>query len=204
MTRRTLAIGVLVAALASGCQYVGSTGPFVSVHGNSMAAQARTEIRNRLIVEHRIYLDVTERATTETKLATIRAAAESATPPEVAVIELGAGDANEWFGDTRMRRNIRRILDALRGVDCVRWMNLKIAGVNGYYRGYVARADDFNRILAREIADYPNARVAPYREWAVEHPGAFKADGLHHTAQGKRLFAAFIERVVDNPRCTSA
>ena len=72
----------------------------------------------------------------------------------------------------------------------------------GYYQGYVARADDFNRILATEIVDYPNARVAPYREWAATHAGSFKADGLHHTAQGKARFAAWIEQVVDNPRCT--
>jgi hypothetical protein len=79
----------------------------------------------------------------------------------------------------------------------VRWLSLKIAGVNGFYQGYVDRADDFNRILAAQIVDYPNARMAPYRQWSNTHPGAFKPDGLHHTAQGKTRYAAFLEGVVD-------
>jgi len=198
--RRTLAITLLLVALASGCQ----TRPYVGIWGDSVAAQARTNLQNRLTPEHRLFLDVTEQALTPDKLASIRAVAQSADPPHTAVLVLGAGDANAWHGDRRMRRNIRNVLDALREVDCVRWMSLKIAGVSGYYQGYVARADDFNRILAREIRDYPNARVAPYREWAASHPGSFKADGLHHTRAGKARYAAFVEGVVDNPRCANA
>lgn len=189
---------VLLAAVASGCQYVGTTGPRVSFHGDSMGAQGAPQITHRLTRHHRLYLDATERAVIDDKLPSIRALAQNGPRPDVAVIELGSGDANDRHGDARMRRNIRQVLDALRDVPCVAWFSLRIAGVNGFYQGYVDRADDFNRILTTEVADYPNARVAPYRQWSVEHAGAFKADGLHHTAQGKTLFAEFVEQVADN------
>ena len=115
----------------------------------------------------------------------IRAGRRPATRRDVAIVELGAGDANDRHGDARMRRDIRQVLYALRHVPCVRWLSLKIAGVNGYYQGYVDRADDFNRILAQEIADYPNARVAPYRAVVRGPPRSFKPDGLHHTARAR-------------------
>jgi hypothetical protein len=189
---------VVLVALATGCQ----SRTYVALFGDSVPAQAAPNIRNRLTPEHRLLLDATERAIIDDKLADIRSVAGSGDVPDVALVVLGAGDANDRHGDARMRRNIRQVLDALRPVPCVRWLSLKIAGVNGYYQGYVQRADDFNRILAAEVADYPNARVAPYREWALQHGGSFKADGLHLTRAGKARYAAFLEGVVDNPRCS--
>jgi hypothetical protein len=193
-----LAIVLLLAVLATGCQYIGTSGPRVSFHGDSMGAQADRQIVNRLTRHHRLFRHSVERADIADMRPSIRVLVEEGPLPDVAVVELGSGDAHQRHGDERMRRDIRRVLDLLRDVPCVRWFSLKIAGVNGFYQGYVDRADDFNRVLAREIADYPNARVAPYRQWANAHPEAFKADGLHHTARGKTMFAHFIEDVVDN------
>lgn len=194
MARRTLALVVVLVALATACQPL----PLISFHGDSMGAQAASNLRNRLTRNHRLHFDATERAVIADKLPAIRIVGDN---PQlrVAIVELGAGDANDRHGDARMRRDVRRVLDALRDVPCVRWLSLKIAGVNGFYRGYVQRADDFNRILAAQVARYPNARVAPYRQWANANRRAFKADGLHHTAQGKTRYAAFVEQVVD--RC---
>jgi hypothetical protein len=189
---------VLVAALSTGCQYVGAGGPRVSFHGDSMGAQADSQIVHRLTQDHRLFRRSQERADIADLLPSIRSLTVSGPVPEIAIVELGSGDAFGRHGDERIRRDIRRALDLLRGVPCVRWFSLKIAGVNGFYQGYVDRADDVNRILAREIADYPNARVAPYRQWANAHPGAFKADGLHHTERGKTAFAHFVESVADN------
>jgi hypothetical protein len=171
--------------------------PLISLHGDSVAAQALPNLRNRLQRLAPVRLDATERAVIADKLPSIRVVGQN-DRVVAEVLVLGAGDANDRHGDARMRREIRQALDALRGVPCVRWLSLKIAGVNGYYQGYVDRADDFNRILAREIGDYPNARVAPYRQWANTHPGAFRADGLHHTATGKAQFAAWVQQVVAN------
>ena len=163
-----------------------------------MVAQAAPQITNRLTRSYRLHLDASERATVQDKLPAIRRLVQQGPLPDVAIVELGSGDANNGYGDARMRRVIRQVLDALRPVDCVRWLNLKVAGVNGFYQGYVRRADDFNRILERQIADYPNAQVAAYRQWSVQHGGSFKADGLHHTAAGKARYAAFIEQVAGN------
>ena len=171
--------------------------PLISLHGDSVAAQALPNLRNRLEQLAAVRLDATERAVIADKLPSIRTVGQNERVV-AEVLVLGAGDANAWHSDARMRREIRQALDALRDVPCVRWLSLKIAGVSGYYQGYVARADDFNRILAQEIVDYPNARVAPYRQWANAHPGAFKADGLHHTARGKTQFAGWVQQVVAN------
>jgi hypothetical protein len=163
-----------------------------------MGAQASTQITNRLTRDHRLYFRARERAVIVDMVPDIRALVQNGPVPEVAIVELGAGDANERHGNARMRRDIRRVLELLRPVPCVRWLSLKIAGVNGFYQGYVARADDFNRILTRQLQIYHRRSPAPYRQWANAHPGAFKADGLHHTERGKALYSAFIESVADN------
>jgi hypothetical protein len=193
--RRTLAVIVLLGALASAAS--AGAAPLISLHGDSVAAQALPNLRNQLERLGPVRLDATERAVIADKLPSIRRVGQN-DRVVAEVLVLGAGDAYARHGDARMRREIRQALDALRGVPCVRWLSLKIAGVNGYYEGYVDRADDFNRILARQVADYPNVRVAPYRQWANAHPGAFRADGLHHTARGKAQFAAWVRQVVDN------
>jgi hypothetical protein len=195
--RRTIPILLLVVALASGCQWVGhARGDRVSFHGDSIGARARVQITNQLTPAYRLFFSARERAVIADELPTIRAMAAGAhgPVPQIAVVELGTGDANFGFGDGRMRRNIRQVLDALRGVPCVRWLSLKVGGVNGIYEGYIRRADDFNRILHAQVRDYPNARVAPYREWARTHAGSFLADGLHHNGPGRGRYAAFVKQ----------
>ena len=186
---------LLVVVLGAGCQVP----PLVTFHGDSMGAQARTQITNRLSRDHRVIFRARERAVISTMTPGIRDVVSRAHPPDIVIVELGAGDAFNWHGPARMRQDIRRVLQLTRNVPCVRWLSLKIGGVNGFYRGYVALADDFNRILARQAALYPNVRVAPYRQWAAAHPNSFKADGLHHTARGKVRYAQFIQGVAD--RC---
>jgi GDSL-like Lipase/Acylhydrolase family len=193
-----MALVALLVTLATGCQYVGTTGPRVSFHGDSMGWQADQQITHRLTRDHRLFRFSRERAVTADMIPVVRQLMQNVRKPQIVIVELGAGDANNFHGDQRMRRDIRRMLDLVRTVPCVQWLSLKIAGVNGYYQGYRQRADDFNRILARQAADYPNTRVAPYRQWANANPGAFKADGLHHTEQGKTRYAQFIEGVADN------
>jgi hypothetical protein len=193
--RRSLAVVTLVVVLATGCQFVGSAGPYTSFHGDSMGAQADRQIADRLTRSYRLFRYSQERAVVATMIPVIDRMMRGSPRPQIVIVELGAGDANEFHGDARMRRDIRRVLDLVDSVPCVRWLNLKIAGVNGFYRGYVARADDFNRILAREVDRHPNAEVAPYRRWAEANPDAFKADGLHHTRRGKLAYARYIESV---------
>ena len=202
--RRTLALVVALLVSVAGAEASDAAGPLLGFHGDSMGAQARTQITAKLSQAYQPIVRAQERADIDTMTPGIREQVERPAPPEIVLIELGAGDAHERHTDAGMRADIRRVLYLTRDIPCVRWLNLKIAGVNGFYQGYVDRADDFNRILARAITHYRNARVAPYREWAAGHAGSFKSDGLHHTAQGKTRFAAWVEGVVDNPVCANA
>ncbi len=198
MFRRTLAIVVLLAALGAGTAAAGATEPLLGFHGDSMGAQAREQIAVRLDQHYRPVVRTRERAVIDTMVPGIQELVERPVPPEIVIVELGSGDANARHTDAEMRADIRRVLHLTRGVPCVRWLSLKVAGVNPFYQGYVDRVDDFNRILAHEVARHANARVAPYRQWAAAHPGSFRADGLHHTEPGKTRFAAFIDGVAGN------
>lgn len=177
-----------------------AAGPLLSFHGDSMGAQARTQITAKLRQDHQPVVRARERAVIDTMAPGIRELVERPVPPQIVIVELGSGDAHARHTDAGMRADIRRVLYMTRSVPCVRWLSLKIAGVNGFYQGYVDRADDFNRILAEEVArpEGSRVRVAPYRQWAAAHPNSFKADGLHHTERGKTRFAAFIDQVADN------
>jgi len=198
--RWTLAlIAVLIVSLA-GAGASGAAGPLLGFHGDSMGAQARTQITAKLSQNYQPVVRARERAVIDTMTPGIRELVQRPVPPQIVIVELGSGDAHQRHTDAGMRSDIRRVLFLTRNVPCVRWLSLKIAGVNGFYQGYVDRADDFNRILAAEVARHerPRVRVAPYRQWAAAHPNSFKADGLHHTEPGKTRFAAFIDQVADN------
>ncbi len=198
MLRRTLVIVVTVVVALAGTGAAGAAGPRLGFHGDSMGAQGRTQITAALRQDYQPVVRAQERATIDTMAPGIRELVERPVPPQIVIVELGSGDAHERHTDAGMRADIRRVMHLTRDVPCVRWLSLKVAGVNGFYQGYVDRADDFNRILAQEVARHANARVAPYRQWAAAHPNSFKADGLHHTEPGKTRFAAFIAQVADN------
>ncbi len=198
MRPRVVALVLAVALLATGCDYLGTTGPLTSFHGDSIGAQDDAQIVDRLTRDHRLFRYSRQRATIGDMVPVIRSLIEEGPVPEVVIVELGAGDAQDRHGDTRMRQDVIRVLDLLDEIPCVRWLNLKIEGVNGFYQGYVARAPSFNRILARRIQDHPNARVAAYRQWAIDHPSSFLADGLHHNAQGKLRYADYVRSVADS------
>jgi hypothetical protein len=190
-------VAALLVLAGTGCQVIGDSGPLLSFHGDSIGAQDDAALVDRLSREHRMFRVSRARATIATMLPLIEDMVERPVLPEIAIIELGAGDAQERHGDTRMRQDIVQALGLLRDIPCVRWLNLKIEGVNGFYQGYVARAPSFNRILTRRVQDFPNARVAPYRQWALDHPSSFLADGLHHTASGKLRYADFVRGVAN-------
>jgi hypothetical protein len=196
--RRTLAIVAVLTTALVGVDPAGAAGPLLGFHGDSMGAQARTQITAKLSQDHQPVVRARERAVIDTMTPGIQELVERPVPPQIVIVELGSGDAQERHTDAGIRADIRRVLHLTRDIPCVRWLSLKIAGVNAFYQSYVERADDFNRILAQEVGRHANARVAPYRQWAAAHPNSFKADGLHHTEPGKTRFAAFIDHVADN------
>ncbi len=198
MLGRTLAILAALVTVLVGIGPAGAAGPLLGFHGDSMGAQSRTQIAVKLSQDYQPIVRARERAVIDTMRPGIRELVERPVPPQIVIVELGSGDANERHTDAGMRADIRGVLHLTRDIPCVRWLSLKVAGVNPYYQGYVDRVGAFNRILAEEVARHANARVAPYRQWAAAHPGSFKADGLHHTEPGKTRFAAFIDHVADN------
>jgi hypothetical protein len=194
VSRRIVTIVVLVAALAVAVP-ARAAEPRLDFHGDSMGAQARRQVGNQLDREHVLRLRARERAVIRTMAPGIRILAHGPNRPDIVIVELGSGDANDWHSLARMRQDIHWVLELVRNVPCVRWLSLKTRGVNPFYQGYVRRADDFNRILGRQAALYPNVRVAPYRQWSAANPTAFKADGLHHDLDGKPRFARFLRDV---------
>ena len=200
MLRRTLAIVATLTVVLAGSGAADAAGPRLGFHGDSMGAQGRVQITAKLSEDYQPVVRAQERAVIDTMAPGIQALVDSPNPPAIVIIELGSGDAHERHTDAGMRADVRRVLRMTRNIPCVRWLSLKIAGVNGFYQGYVDRADDFNRILVEEVARHesPGVRVAPYRQWAAAHPNSFKADGLHHTEPGKVRFAAFLDQVADN------
>ena len=162
---RTAAVALVALLTLGGCQWVGPVGGrTASFHGDSMGAQADGQITERLSRTYRFFRYSQERATIATMLPVIERLMNER-PPEIVIIELGSGDAYTWRTDAQLRADIRRVLTLVRPADCVRWLSLKIGGVNGFYEGYVARADDVNRILRAKIARTPTTKntMAPYQ-----------------------------------------
>lgn len=193
--RRAVAGAVLALALLTACDYRGTGTTQVALLGDSIADDADrrtvTEMRARYL-----YWRFNVRAgAIEDQLLPLALLLRD-DPPDVLIIELGLGDAQAWHGDRRMRRDIRKVLYAARRVPCVRWLNVKEAGVHPFYQGVVARGDDFNRHLAELTRRYPNARLVDYDRWAQARPGHFLADGLHHNRRGRAAFARWLATAV--------
>ena len=193
MRRRSILVGVVLALtlLVSACDYRGVGSVKVALLGDSVAddANAQTVAVMRRNFEYYGF-NVRAGAISDQQIPLALLLREN--PPDSLVLELGIGDAQLFHTDDRMAADIVRVLDATRGVACVRWPNLKLAGVNPFYQGVVARADDFNRILAVIIARYPNAEMVDYDSWAQARPQYFLADGLHHNELGRMAYGQWL------------
>ena len=197
MSRRAIVIGatLAVALVVSACDYRGVGSVKVALLGDSVADDADAQTAPVMQRSYK-YLRFNIRSGAITDQLIPLAFLLREDPPDTLVLELGIGDAQRWHGDVRMRNDIIRVLNATRGIPCVRWPNLKVAGVHPFYQGVYARADDFNRILARVITRYPNAAMVDYDAWAQARPQYFLADGLHHTGRGRTAYGQWLTRSV--------
>jgi len=57
-----------------------------------------------------------------------------------------------------------------------------------------------NRMLASEIARYPNAVLVDWHEVGIHHPEIFWKDGIHLRPQGARLYADLLAEALEAPR----
>ena len=191
--RAVLGIGLVI--VLGACDYAGSAGPKLGLFGDSVADDADWRIENQLTRSYRLYQLNLRSGTTSDQIGNVRALVRD-DKPRILIIELGIGDAQAWHGDTRMRNDIQALLERAASVDCVRWLNLKVAGVNPFYQGVVARSDDFNRILGNRARRFANTQVVDYDAWAQAHPEHFLADGLHHDFAGRAAYAQWLRTEV--------
>jgi lysophospholipase L1-like esterase len=197
MRRRSILVGAVLAVtlLVSACDYRGVGSVKAALFGDSVADDADEQTVAVMRRSYR-YLRFNLRSGAIGDQLIPLALLLREDPPDTLVLELGIGDAQLFHTDGQMATDIVRVLDATRGVPCVRWPNLKMAGVNGFYRGVVARSDDFNRILARLIARYPNAEMVDYDSWAQARPQYFLTDGLHHNGLGRTAYGQWLTNTV--------
>jgi len=173
-------------------------GPRVAFVGDSIGHSAEPQVRQVLGNPYRLssYDSVAGSTIADHRTAVARLL-QSASRPEILVIELGTNDA-ERHGPRRFDRDLRAMLDLVSPrVAEVRWFDQKDTPT-GYYRGVDRHAAMFNRILRAVASRYPNVSVVPYADWARSAPpGSFLADRLHLTAQGRQAFARITRNAVD-------
>ena len=177
---------------------VAGAGPRVAFVGDSIGHSAEPQVRQALGDRYRLRsYDSVDGSTIADHRTAVARLLQSASRPEVLVIELGTNDA-EQHGPRRFDRDLRAMLDLVSPrVAEVRWFDQKDTPT-GYYRGVDRHAAMFNRILRVVASRYPNVSVVPYADWARSAPpGSFLADRLHLTAPGRRAFARITRNAVD-------
>jgi len=191
--RRSIIVAVVVAAtvVLSACEYAGTGSTRVALFGDSVADDAATETAAEMEADYRYVGRFARAGAIQDQLLPL-ALQLQADPPDILIVELGVGDAQLWHDDARMRDDIGRVLDAAIDIGCVRWPNLKTAGVNPFYQGVVARSGAFNQVLAEVIAGYPNAEMIDYDIWAQARPGYYLADGLHFNPEGRVAYGNWL------------
>ena len=173
-------------------------GPRVAFVGDSIGHSAEPQVRQALGDPYRLSsYDSVDGSTIADHRTAVARLLQSASRPEILVIELGTNDA-EQHGPRRFDRDLRAMLDLVSPrVAEVRWFDQKDTPT-GYYRGVDRHAAMFNRSLRAVASRYPNVSVVPYADWARSAPpGSFLADRLHLTAPGRRAFARITRNAVD-------
>jgi lysophospholipase L1-like esterase len=170
----------------------------VAFVGDSIGHSAEPHVRQALGDDYRLdSYDSVDGSTIADHRTAVARLLQSASRPEILVIELGTNDA-EQHGSRRFDRDLRAMLDLVSPrVAEVRWFDQKDTPT-GYYRGVDRHAAMFNRSLRVVASRYPNVSVVPYADWTRSAPpGSFLADRLHLTARGRHAFARITRNAVD-------
>ncbi len=173
-------------------------GPRVAFVGDSIGHSAEPQVRQAGGDQYRLTsYDSVDGSTIADHYTAVARLLQSASRPEILVIELGTNDA-EQHGPRRFDRDLRAMLDLVSPrVAEVRWLDQKDTPTS-YYRGVNRHAAMFNRILRVVASRYPNVSVVPYAAWARSAPpGSFLADRLHLSAPGRRAFARITGNAID-------
>ena len=153
----------------------------VFVVGDSLTAEAQQEIEDAIADSAEV--DGAPGATIAARLDRIREVARE--EPRVVVVALGTNDG--FFGSPAPGDDAEATLEALDGVDCVRWIG--VAGVKG-------KPALVNVPIAEAVARHRNAEFVDWASVAEQRPEWHQDDGVHHTAAGKAAFAQAIADAV--------
>lgn len=204
-TKRAVVLVVLVVLVAAGCDYKGSSGPRVALFGDSISAQSAGQLENQFVRQHRYLQWSVDGYTIADQFDPIALLMSEGPVPNVMVVELGTNDAQKNRSSSQMAADIRTVLRRVAAVPCVLWLNVKTSGVNPFYAGVVANAGRFNRVLARTVAEFGNARVVDYASWGAANPEAYSADGLHFSSDqspsGRWAYANWLATTVVPAGC---
>lgn len=202
MSRLFAGVVVVAAALLTGCQWAGTTGPRTALIGDSVTNGASREISSAVVATPARFLAHTANAQRVAEMLPALTVIVGERPARL-VVALGANDAGQNRTAAQMRADIRRFAGrATADGACVRWLNLPtdVTTPNLSYRPAAAR---FNTILADETARLAAAgrdiAVADFDRWARRHPAAMFGDGLHIDPAGRPVFARWVATVAN--RC---
>ncbi len=179
----------------------------VAIVGDSVIEQSRIPVRNEVERHHQIAWFETQNSGTVLKFhPKIVAEVTPAGGPDILLIELGTGNAYWGTAFDEFRSQVRSLLeDVTPYVSCVRWFEMKPGGT-AYYPGINARATTINQILRDEVNSFANARTVHYEAWTrMVGDSAFRGDGLHLNANGRRQLALLAAQAADgcDPAITS-
>jgi len=112
----------------------------------------------------------------------------SASLPRVLVISLGAND--DPGAVTAFAKDVRRIVTTAGRNRCIIWSTVVRPPYNG------VSYDGYNRVLRQIATMNSNLRVFDWQALAATHPRWFGSDDVHPTADGYRVRAAALAKLV--------
>jgi len=196
---RRLVVGLLVLGLlATGCDYQGTMGPRVGLTGDSIMDNAKDRIRAKLVGDHRITMLTVPAGHIWDLQGIVRLQVRDR--PNVMVLQVGSPDvefaAESPYGFA-VSAEMRKMMDATRGVPCVIWVNLKERGVSPFYTPrWQQQATALNDFADTLIARRPWMRLVDWAALGQNRPDWFQADGLHLTALGRAALAGYVDQAV--------
>jgi hypothetical protein len=163
----------------------------VAIVGDSLTLAATEEIRSALssVGIEVIAIDAAENrrmthgATPEPGLDSITTLVSDASP-EMWVVALGTNDIGAETDSERYGGDVQRLLDEIPAASPVVWVDVWI-------RDRKSAVERANQVLRDVLAERPRSMVADWFSHG-DDAGVVTADGVHLTADGRRVFAATI------------
>jgi lysophospholipase L1-like esterase len=157
--------------------------PIVGVVGDSLAEQVRDALPAAM-PEADVHVEAVYGLTANDAIpATERLLAYG---PAAVVVVLGTNDARDGATSGDDVAAVRRVVDRLQGVRCVRWVTVN---ESSRFPQMNDEARVINAELRRLASSRPGFAVVPWSDEIAQHPSWLMEDGLHHSEIGQAAFA---------------